>query len=163
MKVFLQKATALITILAVTTACGGRGDNKKLQEAKAIHTSFMQTYDSTYFALEEEQTRVIKLIAKTPETDERYSAYQSMKRSIDKSFGLLKSWQEAVVPVPGMEHDHDSHAPHDHDPAREATVKGMSDQEILDLQKAYKTRLDEVSTEINNLLETIQNYQTRAQ
>ncbi len=68
-----------------------------------------------------------------------------------------------MATVPGMAHDHDSHAPHTHDPAKEAIIKGMSDQEIYDLQVAYKTRLEEVTKEINNLLETIKMYDLSAQ
>jgi len=159
----LLKILMLSVIGASLIACGSRGENRKLQEAAAVHTDFMTKYDSIYRSLEAERIRVNELLETTEPSNSKFPAYQSMQRSIEKGLNLLSSWETNVAPVPGMAHDHESHAPHTHDPAKEAIIKGMSDQEIYDLQVAYKTRLEEVTKEINNLLETIKMYDLSAQ
>ncbi len=159
----LLKVVLLSVVGVSLIMCGSRGDNRKLQEAAAVHSDFMTKYDSIYRSLEAERVRVNGLLETTSPTDQRFAAYQSMQRSIEKGFNLLSSWESNVAPVPGMAHDHDSHAPHTHDPAKDAIIKGMSDQEIYDLQVAYKTRLDEVIKEIQNLLDTIKMYDQGAQ
>lgn len=161
MKRLMLKAMAILMMGTILSACGGKGENRKLKEAATIHAAFMQQYDSTYSALQSEKAKVEELLSTTQPSNDNFKAYESMQRSIDKSLNLLKSWEEAVVGVPGMEHVH-VNAPHSHDHAKDEIAANMSDAEILELQKAYQTRLNEVTKEINNLLDTIKMYQTSA-
>ena len=86
------------------------------------------------------------------------AAYESMKRSLNRSYKLLDSWMDGVADFPGSKHVHDSNSPHKHDPEKERIMEDMSDQEILELQKAYKTRLDEVEMKIKELITTMEMY-----
>ena len=146
--------------LAVMASCGesSRKDNRTIKEAAAIHDEILTRHDSIYSALAKEKKRISAALEAGISNEEKKSAYESMIRSIDKSFRALSSWEESVVAVPGFEHSHDGEHHHSHDPMKEEIAASMSDKEILQLQKALKARLGEVSTQIRGLLITIQSY-----
>lgn len=146
--------------LAVMASCGdsGRGQNRTMKEAAVIHEEIMSRHDSIYSALQREKKRVTAELEAGISNQDKRSAYESMIRSIDKSFRALASWEESVVAVPGYEHKHDGEHHHSHDPMKEEIAAGMSDKEILQLQIALKERLEEVSAQINGLLITIETY-----
>lgn len=151
----------LLAISLTWFACdSGRGQNRVLREAAQIHTETMARYDSVYAALEAEKTEVEAKIARTDPTDERMKAYESMIRSIDKSMRLLDGWDEAVIGVPGLKESNTAHHHHNHQD--DAKLSELSDKEILKLQKAYRTRLNEVITQVNGLLTTIEMYENDA-
>lgn len=152
------KLLSLLGLVLLITACGGRSENRKMVEAAAIHEQILNKHDSIYNQLEIQEERVEKKLAKLSANDPDRVAYESMKRSIDRSYKLLQSWMDGVADFPGSKHVHDSNAPHKHDPEKERTLKGMSDQEILELQKAYKARLDEVGLKIKELITTMDMY-----
>jgi hypothetical protein len=160
-KRFSSVLIALVLILSFA-ACGGKSENRKIIEAAAIHTTFMDRYDSLYHILHDEKVRISENLSAVDQSDPRRSAYESMLRSIDRSIGLLEGWEEAVVGVPGLERPHHHHGEgHKHNQDNDALMKSLSDQEILDLQKAYATRLDDVIKEINTLLGAIKIYDTQ--
>lgn len=146
--------------LAVMASCGesGRGDNRTIKEAAAIHEEIITRHDSIYSALLKEKKRISAELEAGISRKEKKSAYESMIRSIDKSFRALNSWEESVVPVPGYQHKHDGEHHHSHDPMKEEIAASMSDKEILELQLALRSRLGEVSTQIRGLLLTIESY-----
>lgn len=156
----------LLTLLLV--ACGGKKDNRLLKEAAGIHEETMQRYDSMYHALLDKQSEIEARIDGL--SGDKKSANESMLRSIDKGLRILEGWEESVVGVPGYEFDYhqhahgegDGHDHHHHDQRdNDQILRGMNDKEVLALQKALKSRLAEVSQEINNLLDTIKLYEER--
>lgn len=155
-KIFL--VLAFFSIAAVVISCGGRSENRKLVEAAAIHEKILDKHDSIYNALTVQKERVDKKLSQLSDSDPDRPAYESMNRSIERSYKLLNSWMEGVVGVPGVEHKHKEGAPHTHDADKERTMEGLSDQEILELQQAYKTRLDEVGSKIKELITTMDMY-----
>ncbi|NEN25078.1 hypothetical protein G3O08_16380 [Cryomorpha ignava] len=152
------KILSLLGLVLLLAACGGRNENRKMVEASAIHEQILDKHDSIYSVLQEQEQRVEKKLGKLSANDPDRVAYESMMRSINRSYNLLASWMEGVADFPGSKHIHNSDSPHKHDPEKERTMKGMSDQEILDLQKAYKTRLDEVGLKIKELITTMDMY-----
>lgn len=144
--------------MMVSCSDSGRGQNRTIKQAAAIHEDIMTRHDSIYSALTKVKKRVnAELEAGIPNKDKK-SAYQSMLRSIDKSFRILNSWEESVVTVPGYEHKHDGEHNHSHDPLKEEIAAGMSDKEILQLQQALQERLEEIVPQIKGLLTTIEMY-----
>ena len=148
----------LLGLVLLLAACGGRSENRKMVEAAAIHDQVLNKHDSIYSVLQEQEIRVQRKLGKLSANDPDRVAYESMKRSIDRSYNLLESWMDGVADFPGAKHVHNSNSPHKHDPEKDKIMKGMSDQEILDLQKAYKTRLDEVGLKIKELITTMDMY-----
>jgi len=146
--------------IIVIASCdnSGREQNRTIKEAAAIHEEILVRYDSLFEALSSENERINDALKTGISNPKRKSAYESMKRSIEKSFRLLASWEESLVSVPGVEHHHHDGHHHHHDHSKDNIVASMSDKEILELQLALKTRLDEVATGIRGLLTTIEMY-----
>lgn len=156
LKIAVGVLLAVVTITA-TSCDGGRGQNRKLKEAAEIHRNSMARFDSVYTALEQEKAEVEAKIARTAPTDERMGAYRAMIRSIDKSMRLLDTWDKSVLGVPGLPESDSVHGSHGHQDLDK--LSELSDKEILELQKAYSSRLNEVITEVNGLLTTIDMYE----
>jgi len=150
----------LSTIVTVIASCGdsSRADNRTIKEASQIHEEILTRHDSIFSALTEEKERISAALESGISNKDKKSAYQSMLRSIDKSFRVLATWEESVVAVPGFEHNHDGEHHHSHDHMKEEIAASMSDKEILELQRALQDRLGEVSTQIRGLLLTIESY-----
>lgn len=146
--------------LAILGSCGDsdRKENRTIKKAAAIHEEIMTRHDSIYTALTKEKERINAALEAGISNKDKKSAYQSMIRSIDKSYRALSSWEESVVMVPGFEHDHNGAHHHSHDPMKEEIAANMSDKEILELQIALRARLGEVSAQIRGLLLTIESY-----
>ncbi|MFT4772196.1 MAG: transcriptional regulator of heat shock response [Cryomorphaceae bacterium] len=146
--------------LVVMASCGdsARVDNRTIKEAATIHEEILTRHDSIYTALTNEKKRISAELEAGISRQKKKSAYESMIRSIDKSFRALSSWEESVVAVPGFEHKHTGEHHHSHDPMKEEIAASMSDKEILALQRALRSRLGEVSTQIRGLLLTIESY-----
>lgn len=168
MTVKVLKWLSLALVVLSFAACDGKKGNRKLVEAAEVHQDMMSRYDSIYHALIEKREEINQRMGGL--NTEQQSANESMLRSIDKSLNILQGWNESVVGVPGHEfeyHDHHDHADHEDDHNHhhvrdnDNLLRGMSDEEVLDLQKALRTRLNEVSQEINTLLETIKMYEQR--
>lgn len=141
-------------------SCGdsGRGQNRTIKEAATIHNKMMTRHDSIFTALKKEKERINQQLESGISNKDKKSAYESMIRSIDKSFRILGSWEESVVTVPGTEHKHGENCNHDHDHHKEDLAKNLSDKELLQLQEALQERLEEVATQIKGLLTTIEMY-----
>lgn len=164
----MRISSLLIIIILILSGCGktGRSQNRSIKEAAKIHEEIMTRHDSIYSALNTEKERITTKIGTVTGNPEREKVYNAMLRSIDKSFRILGTWEESVVGVPGYEHKHEEgehHHHHHHDHMKEDIVNEMSDKEILEIQKALKTRLDEVAKEIRGLLTTIEMYENNAQ
>src|SRR5690554_6989279 len=148
-----QKSGSFLLIISMafmSFSCGNRGENRKLVEAASIHDRMIAKHDSIYIMLEEQKRRVDAKLSKLSETDPDRIAYESMNRSIERSYKLLESWREGLAEVPNYSRDAEN--------GNDKNAKGMSDQKILDLQKAYNTRLDEVGRKINELITTMEMY-----
>lgn len=165
MNVRAVRILSFLFFVAIIASCGGKSANRKLVEAAEIHKEMMARHDSIYHALIDKRKEINERFAELGAVDK--SANESMLRSISKSLELLHGWEASVVGVPGFEFEyHHHHAEgeehnHDHGNKNDEILRGMSDQEVLDLQKALKGRLNEVAVEIYNLLDTIKMYEER--
>lgn len=161
----MMAAAAAMSVVFV--ACEGKSGNRQLREAAAVHEEILATHDSIYHRLVDKREEINARIDALP--PDKRSANESMLRSIKKSMNILNSWEESLVGVPGYEfehhhdHDHGDGGDHHHHHEREndQMLRGMSDKEILELQKALRSRLKEVKAEIDNLMDTIEMYERR--
>lgn len=162
-----MKLTALAVLGLITLTfigCEGKSGNRQLKEAAAIHEEILVKYDSIYHTLTDKQDEINARIESLDA--EKKSANESMLRSIKKSIDILEGWEESLVGVPGYDFEHlhhhgeDGHH-HEHSRENDSMLRGMSDKEVLELQKALRERLNEVAVEIGNLMDTIKMYEKR--
>lgn len=140
----------ILSMVFITFSCGDRGENRKLVEAASIHDKMIIKHDSIYSMLEEQEKRVESKLSRLSAKDPDRVAYESMERSINRSYKLLDSWKEGLAEIPNYSQDTENQ--------NNTNTKGISDQKILELQKAYSTRLDEVGRKINELITTMDMY-----
>lgn len=164
MKIKIAVFSVMAILMVAFVGCEGKAGNRQLKEAAAIHEEMLVKYDSIYHALIDKRKEIN---ARMESLDtEKQSANKSMLRSIKKSIDILEGWEESLVGVPGYDfehlHDHGDEG-HHHKHARENDdmLRGMSDKEVLELQKALRGRLNEVAVEIGNLMDTIKMYEKR--
>ena len=79
--------------LVVMASCGdsARVDNRTIKEAATIHEEILTRHDSIYTALTNETKRISAELEAGISKQKKNSAYESMIRSIDKSFRALSS------------------------------------------------------------------------
>lgn len=138
----------LLIMLFLSTSCGNRSENKLIVEAASIHEKMIAKHDSLESMLQEQEKRVNAILDKMPASNPDRVAYESMERSINRSYELLNKWKTALDNEP-------SHLSYT---GKGENARNRSDKEILDIQKAYSTRLDEVGMKINELLTTVEMY-----
>lgn len=164
----LRMIAAAAAMCAAFVACDGKAGNRQLREAAAVHEEILATHDSIYHRLADKRDEINARIDGLP--PDKKSANESMLRSIKKSMDILNTWEESLVGVPGYEFEHHHHHDHDHGDGHhhhhhgrenDKMLRGMSDKEILELQKALRSRLNEVKAEIDNLMDTIEMYERR--
>lgn len=61
-------------------------------------------------------------------------------------------WKKSLVKLPGTECNHAPGEEHVHDHAAESALEKLSDEELLDLQKAIRSELDQIICDFNNIL-----------
>ena len=61
-------------------------------------------------------------------------------------------WKKSLVKLPGTECNHAPGEEHVHDHAAESALEKLSDEELLDLQKAIRSELDQIICDFNALL-----------
>lgn len=148
MKKTIGSLALVLSFLFLSLSCGDRSQNRLIVEASAIHDRMITKHDSLYSMLEKQEKRVDEILTEMPESNPDRVAYESMDRSIQRSYKLLESWREALEDEP---------SPSNYSGKGENSKK-RSDKEILDIQKAYSTRLDEVGVKINELVTTMEMY-----
>lgn len=63
----------------------------------------------------------------------------------------LQEWSKTLVKLPGMECNHAPGEHHHHDHAAEAALEKLSDEELLELQKAIRAELDALVSDFDAL------------
>lgn len=154
MKQNLFRTLAFCSMALLLFACNGRSKNRKIVEAQEIHQTMMAKHDSIYKAIQIQEERVEKKLNSLSPNNPDRAAFQSMDRSIKRSYNLLDSWRENVTDVPG----YGSEGARETDSSDGESTDKLSDQEILDLQKAYKTKLDQIDQKIDELITTMEMY-----
>lgn len=158
MKKNIFNMLVILALAILVGSCGGRTKNRKLVESQEIHKAMMMKRDSIFDALQIQEKRVAKKLQTMSPNNPDRAAYNSMERSIKRSYKLLDKWAESVTAVPGFEPDHEDEVNHNHTSTSKVNTKDLSDQEILDLQDAYSNKLDQIGQKIGELVTTMDMY-----
>ena len=155
-------AWALVLVVA---SCGDSApaESAELAEAKAVHEAIISQSDSLQEVIagrlgEVSDSLAYAQVAGDSAAIERWTTRGQQLNTIDLQF---HDWMHTMVEIPGHAHDHahdhgdgeDGHAGHDHshDHAAEAALEGLSDAEILEIQKELQARLSAIEAELNGL------------
>src|SRR5690554_99633 len=116
-----------LLMVLMTISCGDRSDNRKLVEAASVYDKMIIKYDSVHDMLKAQEARVEARLSQLSATDPDRAAYESMSRSISRSYSLLASWKDGLAEVPNYSQNPEN--------GNTTNERGLSDQTILDLQK----------------------------
>ena len=146
--------TAFLLSAMVWLGCAETAPSASLEEAKKIHAQLDRLSSDVHaelqMALEATEARIESSLAIGDSlVAMQLARVESQLGELDVKF---HDWEATVAPLPGeaCDHDHDhahDHAGHDHDHAHDhdhgssASMEGMSDQAILEIQQALMAEL----------------------
>jgi len=152
-------------LILIASCSSDRSQNVQIKKAADIHLKSIAKHDSIMEILVSQKNMVEKRLA-TETIESNIKSYKAMLKSLDKSMRLLNDWDEDLIGVPGLEHDHDH--PHDqqHDHSHhhnDDILEDLSDKEILEIQIAYNEHLDKIEEKISEVTTTIELYSGNAE
>jgi ABC-type nickel/cobalt efflux system permease component RcnA len=139
-----------ITLLLNVTACGDKKD-PNLEEAGKIHNEAHEIGEAIEPQIEAldslknvllEKKKTLTDAAALAKIDSTTAAFEAVQQAFE-------TWEDNIVSVPGMEHNHDhaageAHAhEHDHKPAPDVTSEQM-----LEIQKEMKTNIEKIKADL---------------
>ena len=146
--------TAFLLTAMVWLGCSDTAPSASLEEAQKIHAQLDRLSSDVHaelqMALEATEARIESSLAMGDSlVAMQLARVESQLGELDVRF---HDWEATVAPLPGeaCDHDHDhahDHAGHDHDHAHDhdhgssASMEGMSDQAILEIQQALMAEL----------------------
>ena len=121
-----------VTIFCLSLAGCASGDKKDiLKQAYTVHleaVAIAEDLEKTLLSLRQKHQDSVSVV------------------EIDSLNKLIRLWEEAVVEVPGFEHQHGRAGHHDHKPAPQ-----MTEQSMLDYQIRAREAIISVKTQVNAL------------
>ena len=162
-------------LLLVVASCGDSApaDSAELAEAKAVHEAIVAQSDSLHEVIAGRLGAVRDSLASAVATGDSaaiasWTTLEQQLNTIDLQF---HDWMQTMVEIPGHAHDHaHGHEGHDHGEAGEAgheghdhahdhahdhgagaSLDGLGDGEILEIQKELQARLSAIEAELNGL------------
>lgn len=121
-----------VTIFCLSLAGCASGDKKDtLKQAYTVHleaVAIAEDLEKTLLSLRQKHQDSVSVV------------------EIDSLNKLIRLWEDAVVEVPGFEHQHGHAGHHDHKPAPQ-----MTEQSMLDYQIRAREAIISVKTQVNAL------------
>lgn len=148
---------ALLSIALLVGACGGKSakDDPILQEATKIHNEAHEMQEGIEPTVGQiDSLKTLLTNKKATLNDSTAKQVDELIVALDKVKGDFESWEENIVSVPGMEHDHEheghnheGHDHHDHKPAPDVTPEQM-----LDIQKEIKKNMERIKADLETTM-----------
>lgn len=149
----------IASTLIVVSCSSDRTQDVQIKKAAEIHKKAIAKHDSIMAILKKQKKQVERNL-ETETIESNIQSYKAMLKSIDKSMVLLNEWDDELIGVPGVEHDHG----HDHDHSHQDDIlDDLSDKEILEIQVAYSEHLDKIEDKISEVITTIELYSQDAE
>lgn len=155
MKSFLLAAAAAVLMLAA--GCGEE-QSATLKEAISVHDEVVRLSNELHESLVAELGEKADEIQAAFAEGDTALAQQLQRLEAELSALDLRFHEvsEAVVEVPGHAHDcgHDHEHGHDHDHSHDhgaASLEGLSDEAILEIQQALKESMEAIRAELKAL------------
>ena len=163
---------AAMSFAVVLSSCGGPSESAAIKEAKEVHEQLVRISGDLHDALMGTMAPIETQIDSAMVAGDTLLAAQlaKLEGQLDRIDVRFHEWSETVVEIPGQacthDHDHDhsghdhgghdhaghDHSGHDHDHGAQLP-EGLSDAEILEIQKALMTALDSLKADFERIAE----------
>jgi hypothetical protein len=137
------------------TACGDKKD-PKMEEAGKIHLEAMEIEEAVHEQVESIDSLKVVLTDKKKSLKDS-SAVASIDSTIAAFDAVAKSfeeWEENLVEVPGLAHEHHDHEgeehQHDHKPA-----PNVSSDQMIEIQKEIKANIEKIKADFTKAQERL--------
>ena len=157
-------STAACLTVFIWMGCGEPAPSASIQEAQKIHEQLdrlaAELHDELQLTIGDAEAR----IASSLEEGDSLIALQlaRVESQLDALDLRFHDWESTVVPLPGAtcDHDHDHDHSHEHDHGAGATLEGMSDEAILEIQQALMAELTTMKATLKEVQQGLQPQQT---
>lgn len=132
-------------------SCGDKKD-PKMEEAGKVHLEAMEIEESLHEQIEGiDSLKIVLSEKKKTLTDAAaIASLDSTVAALDAVAGSFATWEESVVEVPGLPHEHHDGEEHDHKPAPDLTPEQM-----LEVQKESKANIEKIKTDLAKVEEMV--------
>lgn len=150
----LATSTAVLLTAALWVGCGESTPSASIQKAQEIHEQLdrlaAELHDELQLTMGDAEARITSSL----EEGDSLLALQlaRVESQLDALDLRFHDWESTVVPLPGATCDHD----HDHDHGAGATLEGMSDESILEIQQALMAELTTMKATLQEVQQALQ-------
>jgi len=156
----LATSTAVLLTAALWVGCGESTPSASIQKAKEIHEQLdrlaAELHDELQLTMGDAEARITSSL----EEGDSLLALQlaRVESQLDALDLRFHDWESTVVPLPGAtcDHDHDHDHDHGHDHGAGATLEGMSDEAILEIQQALMAELTTMKATLQEVQQALQ-------
>ncbi|MFZ8837248.1 MAG: hypothetical protein ACO2XQ_09395 [Flavobacteriales bacterium] len=177
----MKRNSAILSILFIALfGCGQPEESESLKQARKVHEQLNRLSGEFHDALQMTLSEIEGEIEESMSRGDSSLAVQLAR--IESQLGELDvrfhDWDATVVGIPGdaCDHDHDhgdhdhgdhdhaghdheghDHAghDHDHDHGNEASLEGMSDEDILSIQEALLQEMIGIQSQFDSIVSTL--------
>ncbi|AYQ34508.1 hypothetical protein [Runella sp. SP2] len=158
MKTFIHRTFVYGCAFALGTlglvACGPDKD-PKMEEAGKIHLASMEIEEALHEQIEGiDSLKVVLNDKKKSLTDAAaIASIDSTVAQLDAVAKSFEEWEENLVEVPGLPHEHHHHEGeehHDHKPAPE-----VSGEQMIEIQKEIKANIEKIKADLESVQEKV--------
>ena len=148
----LATSTAVLLTAALWVGCGESTPSASIQKAKEIHEQLdrlaAELHDELQLTMGDAEARITSSL----EEGDSLLALQlaRVESQLDALDLRFHDWESTVVPLPGATCDHD------HDHGAGATLEGMSDEAILEIQQALMAELTTMKATLQEVQQALQ-------
>lgn len=138
------------------TSCGDKKD-PKMEEAGKIHLEAMEIEEALHEQVEGvDSLKIVLNDKKKTVTDAAaVASIDSTIAALDAIAKSFEEWEENLVEVPGLAHEHhhhegEEHHHHDHKPAPD-----VSGEQMIEIQKEIKTNIEKIKSDLASVEERL--------
>lgn len=154
----LATSTAVLLTAALWVGCGESTPSASIQKAQEIHEQLdrlaAELHDELQLTMGDAEARITSSL----EEGDSLLALQlaRVESQLDALDLRFHDWESTVVLLPGATCDHDHDHDHGHDHGAGATLEGMSDESILEIQQALMAELTTMKATLQEVQQALQ-------
>lgn len=160
----MKRNSAILSILFIALfGCGQPEESESLKQARKVHEQLNRLSGEFHDALQMTLSEIEGEIEESMSRGDSSLAVQLAR--VESQLGELDvrfhDWDATVVGIPGDacdhdhgDHDHEGHD-HDHDHGNEASLEGMSDDDILNIQEALLQEIIGIQSQFDSIVSTL--------
>lgn len=150
----MKRIVFIFSIALLFAACETEHvKSETIKQAEQVHEQMIADYGAALTELETQKGLVSDLLEKAQLAADTalVEQYQSSLLSLNQIAEELAFWDENLLEVPGHAHVHEDGEVCEHDHAEDAMLEGMTDADILRIQKEQQEELNGLKQKLGEM------------